>query len=382
MNFDWTEEEQKLRDDLDALFDDDTRAALASLETARPDEIRETVGQMLTRLAPTGYLEVAAQGDGMAEAVRLVAGQEVVAGASGALFLAAEASARLFATLVATHGSDPIQAVLLSPVRAGELVGAVALSHGASEGGAHMDVTATRDGDRIRLSGRKGFVTNGPIADWVAVSADLDGRTVVGLVKTDSTGFIRGPRLDTLGFRGLAVCPVELEELVLDADHVLGLDGGVDLEPLRRLEDLSLCMASVGLLHRAFEAAKDHANTHQRGGKPLMGYQEIRFKLAEMLTLHQTSQLYAYRAAWLLADSHGPEAFDAAAVARSAKVFTAEAAERVATAAAQILAGQGFVSGNAVEQAYRDAKYFGLAGTTTEVARMAIADELLERNPI
>jgi len=398
MNFDWTEQEQKLRDDLAALFDDDTRARLADLETAQADEIRETVLAVLGRMAPTGYLSVATGGAGLAEAVRLVAGQEVVAEVNGAAFLAAEASTRLFGSLVADHGNDATKTALVEPLRKGALLGAVGLADGASEDGDQVGVKATRAGDpkdaKVLLSGRKGLVTNGPIADWVAVSADLDGATVVGLVRADSPGFVRGPRLDTLGFRGLAVCAIELDNCEVDADHVLGLDGGsdggpkggpdggLDLAPLRRLEDLILCVASVGLMHRAFETAKAHANAHHRGGKPLMGYQEIRFKLAEMLTLYQTSQLYAYRAAWLLADTGGPEAFDAAAVVRAAKVFTAETAEVVAATAAQILAGQGFVTGNPVEQAYRDAKYFGLAGTTSEVARMAIAQEMLARNPI
>jgi len=382
MNFDWTEKEQTLRDDLTALFDADTRAALEDLETAQTDEIRETVLGVLGRMAPTGYLDVATGEAGLEEAVRLVAGQEVVAKVSGALFLAAEASTRLFASLVAGHATEATKSALLEPVRSGALIGAVALADGASEDGDNVGVRATREGAKIRFSGRKAFVTNGPIADWVAVSADLDGSTVVGLIRNDSPGVLQGPRLDTMGFKGLAVCAMELHNCAVAESHVLGLESGIDLSRLRRLEDLILCVASVGLLQRALEAAKSHANTHRRGGKPLMGYQEIRFKLAEMLTLHQTSQLYCYRAAWLLADADGPDAFDAAAVVRSAKVFTAEAAERVASAAAQILAGQGFVTGNPVEQAYRDAKYFGLAGTTSEVARMAIADELLARNPI
>jgi alkylation response protein AidB-like acyl-CoA dehydrogenase len=395
MNFDWTELQQKLRDDVAALLDDNTRAALQDLETAQADEIRETVVGFLGRLAPTGYLSVATGEAGLGEAVRLVAGQEVVAEASGALFLAVEASTRLFASLVASHASGATQTTLLGQLESGSLLGAVGLSAGDSEDSENVGgVQARRKGDKILLTGTKAFVTNGPMADWIAVSADLDGATVVGLVCADSPGLVRGPRLDTLGFRGLAVCAIELDQCELDADHVLGLDdgaqggpqggpqGGLDLVPLRRLEDLILCVASVGLMHRSLEAAKAHAQTHRRGGKPLMGYQEIRFKLAEMLTLHQTSQLYAYRAAWLLTEMDGPDGADAAAVVRAAKVFTAEAAEQVSAAAAQILAGQGFVSGNPVEQAYRDAKYFGLAGTTNEVARMAIADELLEKNPL
>jgi alkylation response protein AidB-like acyl-CoA dehydrogenase len=47
--------------------------------------------------------------------------------------------------------------------------------------------------------------------------------------------------------------------------------------------------------------------------------------------------------------------------------------------AMQIMAGTGYISGNPVERAYRDAKFGGIAGSTSEVARMAIADDLLRR---
>ena len=64
---------------------------------------------------------------------------------------------------------------------------------------------------------------------------------------------------------------------------------------------------------------------------------------------------------------------------RCAKVFAAEASEKVASMAMQIMAGQGYLSGNIMERGYRDAKYAAVAGTTSERARMAIADDLLKR---
>jgi len=45
------------------------------------------------------------------------------------------------------------------------------------------------------------------------------------------------------------------------------------------------------------------------------------------------------------------------------------------------MACSGYLSGNVVEQAYRDAKYAALAGTTSEIARMSVADDLLSRYP-
>ena len=383
MNFDWTENEQKLRDAVAALFDDDTTATLDSLETAEAPAIRGALLDLLGKLAAsdTGYLSLGLGDGGQAETLKLMAGQEVLAERSGALLLGVEVTVRLFGGLLAAYGSEQHRIEILEPLRAGTLLGALAVADGASDGAG--GVIATRHGDGVQLSGTKAFVTNGPIADWIAVLANLDGRQALCLVPGDAAGLSRGARLETLGYRGLAVCPLTFDDVQVGEIHVIGpFDGPEVLAGLRRTEDLILILASVGLQHRMFEASKAHAIAHQRGGKPLMGYQEIRFKLAEMLTLYQTSQLYAYRAAWLVSDVDGPDAYDADTVVRAAKVFTAESAERVATAAMQILAGQGYVSGNSVERGYRDAKYAGLAGTTIEVCRMAIADEMLERNPV
>ncbi len=60
------------------------------------------------------------------------------------------------------------------------------------------------------------------------------------------------------------------------------------------------------------------------------------------------------------------------------QVFTAEASEKVAALAMQIMAGQGYIQGNAVERAYRESKFAALAGTTSERARMRIAEDLLK----
>ncbi len=100
-------------------------------------------------------------------------------------------------------------------------------------------------------------------------------------------------------------------------------------------------MASVGLMQGTIAQAKSHAGSHVREGKPILAHQEIRFKLAEMLTLFQTAQLLAYRAGWMRAHAD-PEA---ATLGRVAKVFAAEASEQVAAMGMQIMAGEGYLTG-------------------------------------
>jgi alkylation response protein AidB-like acyl-CoA dehydrogenase len=123
----------------------------------------------------------------------------------------------------------------------------------------------------------------------------------------------------------------------------------------------------------AYESARDYAKAHRSGGKPVIAYQEVGFKLAEMLTLCQTAELLAYRAVWTAAvDPRAGRSLN-----WCAKVFCSEAAERVAGDALRILGQAGYRAGGPAEGAYRAVKLTQIAGTSTELARVKIGDAAL-----
>ncbi|MDY0002532.1 MAG: acyl-CoA dehydrogenase [Polyangia bacterium] len=375
MNFDWTESEQAKRGAIEALFTPRTVAELDSLETADLPAMEIILRAQLRRLGDAGYLPADARGAG-GDAMGLLACQEVVALASSPLFLAAEASARLFGGLVALPGGESLDGLVKGPISRGEAIGAVARAD-AEDG---QPTRARIDGQEVVLDGAKAYVTNGPFADWLAVLAQVDGEVAAAIVPGNARGLERGERLPTLGLRGLAVCPVVLEGVRIPRPHLLGpFEDPAPLARLGRQEDLALAVCAAGIARRAFEAAKAHASEHQRGGKPVVAYQAVRFKLAELLTLVQTAELACRRAAWLVADLGGPDAWEADTVVRCAKVFSSEAAERVSSSALQIMAGRGYTTCNPVERAFRDSQYPSLSGTTSTRCRMDIADAMLER---
>ncbi len=266
---------------------------------------------------------------------------------------------------------------MLHRLEKGELIAAVALSESEPSGqGDYRPSVLTRKGGHCIVTGSKSFVTNGPMADVVAVVTDLDRSPCIALLNSGVAAAEFGPRLKTLGHNGLVVASLSMNSVRVPEDMVLGPFSDWDvLDFLNQAQNLILTMASVGLMHRALEEAKRFSNEHKRGGKPVFRFQEIRFKIAEMLTLLHTAQLLAYRAGWLYSVAD-PEA---STMIHCAKVFSSEAAEQVASMAMQIVAGHGYVAGNRVEQAYREAKYAPIAGTTSELARMAIAEDLLQR---
>lgn len=377
MNFDWTEEDKTLKARVAQVFDEAARDELDAMESADPPRLKTTLVRFQRDLADTGYLNLAIGPSKRNEMLGLMAGQEEVARLSGSLFLSMEVTTRIFTGLLSSVNGSEKATEIVQAIGRGELVAAVAITEPAEPNVSAMTNTkAWLDGDTYRLTGKKDFVTNGPLADWVAVVGTVEDKPAVFLLESGAPGTTVGERIRTLGYNGLAVSSLELDDVPVPRSQVLRLsDDGAVLDDMRLMQDLILSTASVGLMQRTMAEARRHSGAHERGGKPVAAHQEIRFKLAEMLTLMQTSQLLTYRAGWMYANADA----ETASLVRCAKVFAAEASEKVANLAMQIMAGQGYVWGNVVERGYREAKYAALAGTTSEIARMSIAEDLLTR---
>lgn len=377
MNFDFSDEEKAIFSQVNEVMA--AFAAERDLESGDPSMVRRHLVQALSALAPPGYLKIGLAGDGapVSGTLALMGAMEQMAGVSPSIFLSVEMSTRLFGRILTLGNPSETSTELLHRLTAGQVVGAVALSESAMNvENDPLATSGTRDGNRIVVSGTKSYVVNGPMADWFAVVGLLDDRTVVFLLEKETPGLTLGKRIATMGYNGTAICGLDLDACPVPEDRIIGpFEPSRCLDSLKLWENQILIAAALGMMKGSFETARDHAKTHRSGGKPIIAYQEVGFKLAEMLTLYQTAQLYAYRAAWMADDD--PKG--AGVLTLCAKVFCTEAAETVAGGALQILSGAGYRSGGAAERAYRCAKYGQIAGISTEIARVRVGDAALGR---
>lgn len=239
------------------------------------------------------------------------------------------------------------------------------------------DPIATRAeaaGNDIVINGAKSWVVNAPIADVLLVVAAMEDSCGLFRVPADAPGVTIGESLQPLGFDGAAISHVTFDGCRIPQSAAIGqCDSRRLMNRIQAIENEILIASAIGLMKAAFEEAKAHAKTHRSGGKPIIAYQEVGFKLSEMLTQLQTAELLAYRTAWSV--ENGVE--DVESLLLCAKVFCAEAAENVTGAALQILSGKGYFGQSVSERAYRCAKYTQIAGTSTEIARVRIGDEAL-----
>jgi alkylation response protein AidB-like acyl-CoA dehydrogenase len=374
VNFDFSEKQRSISKKIKGLLDTESQAFLAELQSANTSHIRNALLYWLEKLRETDYLTLGL--DGGKNSVDLVTIQESLATVSPSLFLSIEISTRIFGRLVSVYGNPDLKAEILPGLKQGRFIGAVGLTEDCTSIENNPFATkGVQKFDAYQLSGEKGHVVNAPVADQIAIAARTDGGIAFFLIRTGSDGLTIGPKMPTLGFSGATAASVTMFNCPAPLRSIVGpfVEHGL-LKTVRCWEDQILTAASLGLMRRCFDVASNYAKRHTSGGRPIIGYQEISFKLAEMLTVFQTSQLLAYRAAWM--DETGDR--EASVMTHCAKVFCSESAEEVATKALQVLGMEGYLRGNFAEEGFRDAKYLQIAGTSSEISRMKIADGLLE----
>jgi len=374
MNYDFTEAEHTLFEEIarqvNALGDP------AVMEQRDLSEKGWQIRRVIETLAQTPYLELGLQpAKEYNGQLTLMGAMEVLAGISPSAYLAVEAAARLFGRAIEKWGSYDQKEKYLEPILAGQGLGALALSEGAMNiENEPLATIGEKQENSVIVTGTKQYVINASIADWIAAVGVCEGIPALFVVESEASGLIVDPPLQTPGYQGTPISSVTMDRCEIPAEQVIFPAAGDNtLTVLRMWENQILLGASLGIAKTAFNEARDYAKSHRSGGKPIITYQEIGFKLAEMLTMLQTAQILAYRTAWTL-ETSPDEAYE---LLLSAKVFCTESAEQICSEAMKILGGSGYISGNRAELAYRCAKFGQIAGTSTEFARVKIGDAAL-----
>jgi alkylation response protein AidB-like acyl-CoA dehydrogenase len=245
-------------------------------------------------------------------------------------------------------------------------------------------MTARRDGDHYVLNGTKRYITNGKVAQWAAVFANLDGYPgatglTVFIVPLDSPGVTRGAVADKMGYRACLGTTLVFDDVrVPEENVVLGEAGGLGFLTVQSNQARSTVAAiSTGVARGAFEIARRWAGERVQGGKPLYEHQFTARKLAEMAAKVDAARLLYMQAAYqadnmVPAPSYGPAV---------AKLFADRIAIEVTEEAMSILGARGYCREYGVEKFVRESFGARIYEGTPEVLALAITGALYGRRP-
>ena len=345
-----------------------------------PAETFEKMGKLglLGILVPEEY-----GGAGQSVVTSCVAMEEI-AYACGSTALSYGAHAVLCAHNLACNGSEDQKRKYLPDLVSGKKLGAIAMTEpGSGSDVLSMETFAERHGDEYVISGSKTFITNAAVADTFLVYARTD-RQVANrgisqfIVERGYPGFSVGQPFHKLGVRGSPTgqlffdgCRVPVSNLVRGENQALSiLWGGLDVERV------VLAVMGVGTARAAFDRALAYAKERRQFGQPIVRFEMIMEKLANMSMEIEAARLLTFKAACMC-----DEGIHCSAEASHAKLFASETALRAATEAVQILGGYGYMEEYEVERILRDARLGTIGAGTSEIQRLIIAREITGQGP-
>jgi len=289
---------------------------------------------------------------------------------------------------VLRNGSDEQRRRFVPGLADGSQIGCLALTEpgAGSDALGGMASVAVRDGDEYVLTGRKLYITNGPVADLALLYAKTDpARGARGIsafvVEMDAPGARVAQKLVKMGFRGSQTAELAFDACRVPARNRLGAEGegvrclmsGLDLE---RATIAPIC---VGIAERALELALAHARSREQFGRPIGEFQLVQSRLADIWVEVDAMRSYSWRCLAAINELPPGEGGrgDAHRLSAASILYCADGMHRVLDHAAQIHGGAAYVWETEMNRLYRAIKLLEIGAGTTEVRKLIIAEELL-----
>jgi butyryl-CoA dehydrogenase len=276
---------------------------------------------------------------------------------------------------------EELRQQVLPKVCTGDIQVAVCMSE-ANAGTALTDLAtkAVRDGDELVLNGQKRWTSGGAHADAFVVYsrlADVPGAKGIGAVyvERDTPGVSFGKHESLMGWRGVGHCDIYFDNVrVPMAQQIVPAGGFKKLMEAFDLERCGNATMSLGLAVGALEQATAYVQERKQFGKPIIDFQAVQLRLAEMAMQVEASRLLIYRAVHN-ASIGLPSIFESS----TAKCFANEIVRTVCVNAMQVMGGYGYATEYGMEQRVRDSFGWGLAGGTIDVQKTNIASAMAGR---
>jgi acyl-CoA dehydrogenase len=279
---------------------------------------------------------------------------------------------------LSTYGSEEQKRRYLPKAISGETILAIAMTEpNTGSDLAAVRTSAKREGDHYVINGSKIFISNGQLADLVIVVTKTDpnakpahrGISLI-LVDGNAPGFVRGRKLDKLGFKGQDTSELFFEDCRVPVTNLLGTEGQGFKMLMEKLQQERLVCA-VGAIESAKRCLEDTiAYTKQRRafGQPISSFQNTQFKLAEMATEVEVGRAFVDR---LMAAHVRHE--DLVTEVSMAKWWTTELLKKVSSQCLQLFGGYGFMMEYPVATDYADAAVQAIYAGTNEIMKVIIA---------
>jgi alkylation response protein AidB-like acyl-CoA dehydrogenase len=379
-SFALTDEQEQLRKEIR-----DFAAREVAPNVMRWDEASEFPLEVVQKLGEMGLMgvifPVELGGSGLGYVDYALAVEELSA-VDGSIGIIVASHNSLCTNHIFVAGNEEQKLKYIPRLASGKWLGAWGLTEpGSGSDAGSARTTAVRKGDRWVLNGNKTFITNGHYADVSVIIAVTDKSLgsrgfSAFVVEKGNPGFRPGKKENKLGLRASDTSELIFEDCEIPSENLLGKEGEGFIDSMRILDGgrISIAALSLGIGRGAFDAARRYVQQRHQFGKAISEFQGIQWKLADMATQLDAARLLTLRAA-VMKDAGQKTTLESS----MAKLMASEVAVKVCDEAVQLHGGYGFIKDYPVEKFYRDVKLCTIGEGTSEIQRLIIAREILNK---
>ena len=278
-------------------------------------------------------------------------------------------------------GNDNQKNKWIPKLASGQHLGAWGLTENNSGSDASgMSSTAVKKGDDWVLNGTKNFITHGISGD-IAVAVFRTGEkgqkrnATAFVIERGTEGFKAGKKENKLGMRASETAEMIFDNCIVSDKNRLGEVGEGFIQSMKILDGgrISIAALSLGISKGAFNASLKYSKERVQFGKPISSFQGISFKLAEMATEIEASELLIRKASQEKNMNRPMTKLSA-----MCKMYASEVCVKISNEAVQIHGGYGFIKDFPVEKFLRDSKLCTIGEGTTEIQKLVISRNILK----
>lgn len=369
----FTEEQQMLRDMVRDFVTNELKPLAAQIDEqeAIPDHIIKKIAELgiLGAAFPVEY-----GGSGFGEVGYCIIQEEIAKGCmSTATFVGAHAS--IGTNSIYLGGSEELKQRFMPQLTSGEKICAFGLTEqGAGSDAFNLKTHAELDGDYWILNGEKQWITNGPIADVVAVYARTKKGISAFVVEKGMEGFTAGAPEKKMGIRGSKTSTLKFENVRVPKENMIGKEGYGFPIAMKVLNAgrLGLGAACLGSMKELLTLSTEYAKNRYQFDEPIANFQAVQFMLSEMAVMIYNLESIVYRTATLYDLGKMTQA-----QAGMVKYYASESIDKTVDLAMQIFAGMGYSREMPIERFYRDSRINRIFEGTNEIQKIVIAKDIL-----
>jgi acyl-CoA dehydrogenase len=264
----------------------------------------------------------------------------------------------------------------------GDIVTAIAMTEpNAGSDLQTIKATAVKDGDSYVINGQKTFITNGMINDLVVVAAMTDPKAqprYMGMslfcVEYGTPGYQKVRKLEKLGLHAQDTAELFFEDCRVPKENLLGGQEGqgfVQMMIKLQQERLVVAIGSVASMWAVLEWTKKYCEERTAFGRPIIKFQNTRFKLVERYTMAEVLQAFLDR----LIREH-VNGTDVVTETSMAKWMCSEELKKTVDECLQFFGGYGYMMEYPIAKAYQDVRVTTIFAGTTEIMKEIIGRRL------